>query len=228
MGLAQESPSVRQVPCFDLEAAMMEQYQGPVAGIDEAGRGPWAGPVVVAAVILNPDRIPEGLNDSKLMTPEAREDRYAEIIATSCVAIAIGHVGRIDRDNILQASLWGMRVAYRALQVPVASALIDGHIVPRRFPCPASAIIGGDGLSLSVAAASIVAKVTRDRLMIKLSRRYRRYGWESNKGYGTPEHAAAIKKHGVCTHHRRSFSPIEEALTLLTQGADGISPLGRP
>lgn len=225
MGLAQESPSVHQVPCFDLEAAMMEQYQGPVAGIDEAGRGPWAGPVVVAAVILNPDRIPEGLNDSKLMTPEAREDRYAEIVATSCVAIAIGHVGRIDRDNILQASLWGMRVAYRALQVPVASALIDGHIVPRRFPCPASAIIGGDGLSLSVAAASIVAKVTRDRLMIKLSRRYRRYGWESNKGYGTPEHAAAIKKHGVCTHHRRSFSPIEEALRLLTQGADGISPL---
>lgn len=215
MGLAQESPSVHQVPCFDLEAAMMEQYQGPVAGIDEAGRGPWAGPVVVAAVILNPDRIPEGLNDSKLMTPEAREDRYAEIVATSCVAIAIGHVGRIDRDNILQASLWGMRVAYRALQVPVASALIDGHIVPRRFPCPASAIVGGDGLSLSVAAASIVAKVTRDRLMIKLSRRYRRYGWESNKGYGTPEHAAAIKKHGVCTHHRRSFSPIEEALRLL-------------
>jgi len=215
MGLAQESPSVRHVPCFDLEAAMMEQYQGPVAGIDEAGRGPWAGPVVVAAVILNPDRIPEGLNDSKLMTPEAREDRYAEIIATSCVAIAIGHVGRIDRDNILQASLWGMRVAYRALQVPVASALIDGHIVPRRFPCPASAIVGGDGLSLSVAAASIVAKVTRDRMMIKLSRRYRRYGWESNKGYGTPEHAAAIKKHGVCTHHRRSFSPIEEALRLL-------------
>ena len=220
MGLAQESPSVHQVPCFDLEAAMMEQYQGPVAGIDEAGRGPWAGPVVVAAVILNPDRIPEGLNDSKLMTPEAREDRYAEIIATSCVAIAIGHVGRIDRDNILQASLWGMRVAYRALQVPVASALIDGNIVPRRFPCPASAIVGGDGLSVSVAAASIVAKVTRDRLMIKLSRRYRRYGWESNKGYGTPEHAAAIKKHGVCTHHRRSFSPIEEALRLLNSASN--------
>jgi ribonuclease HII len=220
MGLAQESPSVRQVPCFDLEAAMMEQYQGPVAGIDEAGRGPWAGPVVVAAVILNPDRIPEGLNDSKLMTPEAREDRYAEIIATSCVAIAIGHVGRIDRDNILQASLWGMRVAYRALQVPVASALIDGHIVPRRFPCPASAIVGGDGLSLSVAAASIVAKVTRDRMMVRLSRRYRRYGWESNKGYGTPEHALAIKKHGVCTHHRRSFSPIEEALRLLNSASN--------
>ena len=220
MGLAQESPPLNQVPCFDLEAAMMEQHQGPVAGIDEAGRGPWAGPVVVAAVILNPDRIPAGLNDSKLMTPEAREDRYAEILATSCVAIAIGQVRRIDRDNILQASLWGMRVAYRALRVPVASALIDGHIVPRRFPCPASAIVGGDGLSLSVAAASIVAKVTRDRLMIKLSRRYRRYGWESNKGYGTQEHADAIKKHGVCTHHRRSFSPIERALRLLANGAE--------
>jgi ribonuclease HII len=104
----------------------------------------------------------------------------------------------------------------------VGSALIDGHIIPRRFPCPARAIIGGDGLSLSVAAASIVAKVTRDRLMIKLSRRYRRYGWESNKGYGTPEHAAAIKKHGVCTHHRRSFSPIERALRLLETGAEEL------
>ena len=217
MALAQESPSVRQAPCFDLEAALMDQYQGPVAGIDEAGRGPWAGPVVVAAVILNPDRIPEGLNDSKLMTPEAREDRYGEIIATSIVTVVIGQVRRIDRDNILQASLWGMRVAYRGLGVPAGAALIDGNIIPRRFPCQARAIVGGDGLSLSVAAASIVAKVTRDRLMIRLSRRYRRYGWESNKGYGTPEHAAAIKKHGVCTHHRRSFSPIEEALRLLNE-----------
>src|ERR1700692_3259288 len=108
MALAQESLSVRQVPCFDLEAALMDQYHGPVAGIDEAGRGPWAGPVVVAAVILNPHRIPEGLNDSKLMTPEAREDRYAEIVATACVSVIIGHVRRIDRDNILHASLWGM------------------------------------------------------------------------------------------------------------------------
>lgn len=193
----------------------MGQHQGPVAGIDEAGRGPWAGPVVVAAVILNPGRIPEGLNDSKLLTPEAREDRYAEIVATACVAIAIGHVRRIDRDNILQASLWGMRLAYRGLGVPAGSALIDGNLIPRRFPSPARAIVGGDGLSLSVAAASIVAKVTRDRIMVRLARRYRRYGWESNKGYGTPEHAHAVKKHGVCTHHRRSFSPIERAIRLL-------------
>jgi ribonuclease HII len=198
----------------------MDQYGLPVAGIDEAGRGPWAGPVVVAAVILNPDRIPEGLNDSKLMTPEARADRYIEILATSIVSVVVGHVRRIDRDNILQASLWGMRAAYRGLGVPAGAALIDGNIVPRRFPCRARAVVGGDGLSLSVAAASIVAKVTRDRMMVRLSRRYRRYAWDSNKGYGTPEHAAAIKKHGVCTHHRRSFSPIERALRLLETGED--------
>lgn len=219
MGLAAEKLLVQPQPCFDLEEALMRQYDVPVAGIDEAGRGPWAGPVVVAAVVLNPDRIPEGLNDSKLMTPEAREDRYAEIVATASVSVVIGPVRRIDRDNILQASLWGMRAAYRGLGLPVGAALIDGNIIPRRFPAPARAIVGGDGLSLSVAAASIVAKVTRDRLMVKLSRRYRRYGWESNKGYGTQEHALAIKKHGVCTHHRRSFSPIERALKLLAEPA---------
>jgi ribonuclease HII len=218
MGLPAESLVERQLPTFDLEAELMDALHGPVVGIDEAGRGPWAGPVVVAAVILNPDRIPEGLNDSKVLTPEAREDRYAEIMATACVAVVIGNVRRIDRDNILQASLWGMRAAFRGLQVPAVAAIIDGNIVPRRFPCRnARAVVGGDGLSLSVAAASIVAKVTRDRLMVRLARRYRRYGWESNKGYGTPEHAAAIKKHGVCTHHRRSFSPIERALRLLRQ-----------
>jgi ribonuclease HII len=198
----------------------MDKYHGPVTGIDEAGRGPWAGPVVVAAVILNPDRIPEGLNDSKLLTPEIREDRYAEIMATAIVSVVIGPVRQIDRINILQASLWGMRAAYRRLRVPAGSALIDGNIVPKRFPCKARAVVGGDGLSLSVAAASIIAKVTRDRLMVKLSRRYRRYAWDSNKGYGTPEHAAAIKKHGVCTHHRRSFSPIERALRLLQTGEE--------
>ena len=193
---------------------MMDLHRLPVAGIDEAGRGPWAGPVVVAAVILNPDHIPEGLNDSKLLTANAREDRYAEIVATACVAIAIGQVRRIDRDNILQASLWGMRAAFRGLQVPAAAALIDGNMVPKRFPGKARAVVGGDGISVSVAAASIIAKVTRDRIMVKLSRRYRRYGWENNKGYGTPEHARALEKHGVCTHHRRSFSPVERALRL--------------
>ena len=219
MGLPAESLPLRPEPSFDFEAELMSQYSGPVAGIDEAGRGPCAGPVVVAAVILNPDCIPEGLNDSKLLTPAAREDRYAEIVATSIVSVVIGQVRRIDRDNILQASLWGMRAAYRGLGLPAGSALIDGNIIPRRFTCPARAVVGGDGLSLSVAAASIVAKVTRDRMMVKLARRYRRYGWENNKGYGTREHALAIEEHGVCTHHRRSFAPVDRALRLLDTGA---------
>jgi ribonuclease HII len=218
MGPPAESPPVRQTPSFGKEAALMDQYGVPGVSIDKTGRGPWAGPVVVAAVVLDPNRIPEGLNDSKLLTPAARADRYAEIVATACVSVVIGHVRRIDRDNILQASLWGMRMAYRGLGLPKGCALIDGNIVPKRFPAPARAIVGGDGLSLSVAAASIVAKVTRDRLMVKLARRYRRYGWESNKGYGTPEHALAVKTHGVCTHHRRSFAPIERALRLLERG----------
>ena len=215
MGLPAESITIRLLPNFDLEAEMMDRHRGPVVGIDEAGRGPWAGPVVAAAVILNPERIPEGLNDSKQLTPEAREDRFAEIVATAIVGVALGTVSRIDRMNILQANLWTMRTAYRAMQVPAASALIDGNICPKRFPCTARAVIGGDCLSLSVAAASIVAKVTRDRIMVRLSRRYRRYGWERNKGYGTPEHALAVKTHGVCPHHRRSFSPIERALMIL-------------
>lgn len=202
------------LPSFGLETELMDLHGLPVAGIDEAGRGPWAGPVVVAAVILNPGRIPAGLNDSKQLKPDAREDRYEEIMATACVSIAIGHVRRIDRDNILQASLWGMRAAFRGLEVPEAAALIDGNLVPKRFPGKARAVIGGDALSLSVAAASIIAKVTRDRIMVKLAKRYRGYGWENNKGYGTPEHARAVEKHGVCTHHRRSFAPIERALRL--------------
>jgi ribonuclease HII len=220
MGLPARVLPERPEPSFDLEAALMDQFKGPVAGIDEAGRGPWAGPVVVAAVILDPDRIPEGLDDSKQLTPQEREERYVEIIATSIVSVVVGPVKQIDRINILQASLWGMRRAYRGLGVPIGAAIIDGNIVPRRFPCKARAVVGGDGLSLSVAAASIVAKVTRDRMMVKLSRRYRRYAWDSNKGYGTREHAEAIKKHGVCTHHRRSFSPIERALRLIESGGE--------
>ena len=220
MGLPAQALPISPVPSFDFETALMDEFNGPVAGIDEAGRGPWAGPVVVAAVILNPDCIPEGLNDSKVLTPKEREERYVEIVATSIVSVVVGPVKQIDRINILQASLWGMRAAYRRLRVPGGAAIIDGNIVPKRFPCKARAVVGGDGLSLSVAAASIVAKVTRDRMMVKLSRRYRRYAWDSNKGYGTREHAEAIKKHGVCTHHRRSFSPIERALRLLETGTE--------
>jgi len=222
MGLPAEAIKAPNLPTFDFEAEMMDLHGLPVAGIDEAGRGPWAGPVVVAAVILNPDHIPEGINDSKMLTPEVREVLYTEIVATSCVSISIGQVKRIDRINILQASLWGMRAAFRGLEVPQAAALIDGNLVPKRFPGKARAIVSGDALSLSVAAASIIAKVTRDRIMVKLARRYRRYGWESNKGYGTPEHARAVKKHGVCTHHRRSFAPVERALRILANRGEGM------
>jgi ribonuclease HII len=221
MGLPAETVQAPSLPTFDFEAEMMDLHGLPVAGIDEAGRGPWAGPVVVAAVILNPDRIPEGINDSKMLTAEVREALYDEIMATACVSVAIGPVKRIDRINILQASLWGMRAAFRGLQVPKAAALIDGNLVPKRFPGKARAIVAGDALSLSVGAASIIAKVTRDRIMVKLAKRYRRYGWESNKGYGTPEHARAVKKHGVCTHHRKSFAPIERAARILANRGEG-------
>ena len=212
-------PPPNSFPNYDLEAELMDLHGLPVAGVDEAGRGPWAGPVVTAAVILNPDRIPDGLDDSKKLTPEAREDRYAEIMATACVSVVIGQVARIDRDNILQATLWAMRTAFRGLEVPQATALIDGNAVPKRFPGKARAVIGGDGLSVSIAAASIVAKVTRDRIMVRLSKRYRGYGWENNKGYGTPEHASGIEKHGICPHHRRSFAPIQRIIALQNEGA---------
>jgi ribonuclease HII len=221
MGLPAETVQAQSLPTFDFETEMMDLHGLPVAGIDEAGRGPWAGPVVVAAVILNPDRIPAGINDSKMLTPEAREELYDQIMATACVSVAIGQVKRIDRDNILQASLWGMRAAFRGLQVPKAAALIDGNLVPKRFPGKARAIVAGDALSLSVGAASIIAKVTRDRIMVKLAKRYRRYGWESNKGYGTPEHARAVQKHGVCTHHRKSFAPIERAARIIANRGEG-------
>lgn len=210
-------PSPRQdagFPNFDLETEMMDRHGIPVAGIDEAGRGPWAGPVVVAAVILDPNRIPDGLNDSKKLTPQAREDRYEEIMATARVSMVVGQVSRIDRDNILQATLWGMRTAFRALDVPQAAALIDGNAVPKRFPGTASPVVGGDERSLSIAAASIVAKVERDRIMVRLAKRYRGYGWENNKGYGTPEHASGIERHGLCPHHRRSFAPIQRVLAM--------------
>lgn len=220
-------PPLRQQRClpdFGLESEMMDRHGAPVAGIDEAGRGPWAGPVVVAAVLLDPGRIPEGLNDSKKLTADAREDRFAEIMAVARVSVVIGQVRRIDRDNILQATLWGMRAAFRGLEVPGAMALIDGNAVPNRLPGPAQSVIGGDGKSLSIAAASIVAKVTRDRIMVKLASRYRGYGWETNKGYGTAEHAEGIERHGLCPHHRRSFAPIKRILARgSAQGRDAAA-----
>jgi ribonuclease HII len=198
-------------PTLTAEAALIARHGGPVAGIDEAGRGPWAGPVVAAAVILDPDRIPSGLNDSKLLSPRLREALYDEISATARVAVGIAEVPRIDAENILQATLWAMRAALRDLGEAPAAALVDGNRCPD-LPCPARVLVGGDGLSVSVAAASIVAKVTRDRLMIALADECPGYGWERNKGYGTREHGEALQRLGVTRHHRRSFAPVRAVI----------------
>jgi ribonuclease HII len=174
--------------------------------------------VVAAAVILDGGRRVRGLADSKLLTAERREELFA-VIYERAIAVGIGIIDHvtIDRVNILQATKRAMAEAIRSLAVEPELVITDFVSVPA-LTCPQRNIVDGDARCATVAAASIVAKVTRDRLMVKLSRRYRRYAWDSNKGYGTPEHAAAIKKHGVCTHHRRSFSPIERALRLLETG----------
>jgi ribonuclease HII len=186
---------------------------GPVAGIDEAGRGPWAGPVVAAAVILDPRRIPDGITDSKALDVEGREALYPRILAAAEVGIGIADTDRIDRDNILNATMWAMAEAVSALPRRPGLALVDGNRTPR-LPCPARAVVKGDAKCLSIAAASIIAKVTRDRLMIALASRFPGYGFERHKGYGTPEHQAAIARLGVTALHRRSFKPVQLALGL--------------
>lgn len=187
------------------------RFGAPVAGIDEAGRGPWAGPVVAAAVILDTRAIPDGLNDSKKLSEAARDRLFDEITASARIGVGIAEVTRIDRVNILQATLWSMQAAFADLGETPAAALIDGNRAPD-LPCPAEPLIKGDALSLSIAAASIIAKVTRDRIMAALSQDFPGYAWEKNKGYGTRAHAAAIEELGVTPHHRRSFRPIREAL----------------
>lgn len=200
-------------PSFELEAAELQLGSGPIAGVDEAGRGPWAGPVVAAAVILAPDAIPEGINDSKAMDEADREVVFARIMASSRVGIGISDVARIDRDNILQATLWAMTVAIKALADSPGLVLVDGNRLPR-LDCRARAIVKGDAKCLSIAAASIIAKVTRDRIMIALAREYPGYGFERHKGYGVPEHKLALARLGVTPQHRRSFKPVQLALGL--------------
>lgn len=184
----------------------------PVCGIDEVGRGPWAGPVVAAAVILDPAAIPEGLNDSKRLTARRRAALHDEIMAVAAVGIGAASVDEIAEINILQASFLAMRRAVACLGVLPAVALVDGHLAPPDFACPCRTVVGGDGLVLSIAAASIVAKVTRDRGMVALSQRFPGYGWETNMGYGTVAHQEALVRLGVSPHHRRSFRPIHKML----------------
>ncbi len=201
----------KPAPTFDMEQAAFGNGMSPVAGVDEAGRGPWAGPVTAAAVILDPASIPDGLNDSKTLTPARRDRLFDEIAATSHVAIATATVERIDRDNILQASLWAMAEALAGLPHRPAFALIDGNKTPPTDIACTTAV-KGDATSLSIAAASIVAKVTRDRLMQDLDAEFPGYGFARHKGYGTARHAAALARLGPCPAHRRSFAPVRTRL----------------
>lgn len=182
-----------------------------VAGVDEAGRGPLAGPVCVAAVVLPEKFRHRVLNDSKQLSPAKRELLYEEITSNEkirwhCVAI---EVAEIDRINILQATWQGMRAAAQALDPCPDAVLIDGRPV-KQYPLHQVALVKGDSLSFSIAAASIIAKVTRDRIMRALAEHHPEYGFEVHKGYGTPQHLEALKKHGPCPHHRRSFSPVSQ------------------
>lgn len=204
----------RIVPTFELEAAEFALAEGLIVGIDEAGRGPWAGPVVSAAVVLDPNRIPQGIDDSKALDPDDRERLYERIAETAlAVGVGIGDVTRIDRDNILAATLWSMQDAVERLGCRPRLALVDGNRAPR-LACETRTIVKGDAKCLSIAAASIVAKVTRDRMMIALARELPGYGFERHKGYGTPEHRAALVRLGLTPHHRRSFRPVQLALSL--------------
>ena len=197
-------------PSFRRERALLKRGVWPVAGCDEAGRGPLAGPVVAAAVVLDPKRIPKGLDDSKRLTADRREELFEQICATSAFAVAFGSPARIDRDNILRASLWALARAVRALPEAPRHVFVDGR---DRIDaaCDCEAVIGGDGLVMSIAAASIIAKVTRDRLMCALAQECPGYGFEQHKGYGVPEHLEALDRLGPSAHHRRFFAPVAAA-----------------
>ena len=199
---------------FELEAIELEINGGPIAGVDEAGRGPLAGPVVAAAVVLDPAFIPDGIADSKALDARARQAIYQAIVATAEVGIGVAEVDRIDSDNILNASLWAMAQAVERLDCRPRLVLVDGNKVPH-VDCTTRAIVQGDAKCLSIAAASIIAKVVRDAMMAELAHDYPHYGFDRHKGYGTREHHEAIARHGVTPHHRRSFRPVQLALGLM-------------
>ena len=188
---------------------------GLVAGVDEAGRGPWAGPVVAAAVVFDeggpPAPLRAGIDDSKRCSPARRTALYPAIVACASAAVGTASVAEIDGTDILRASLLAMRRAVARLDRAPTLALVDGNLAPN-LPCPVRTVVGGDRRSLSIAAASIIAKVTRDRLMTRLSGRYPAYGWDCNAGYGTPAHRLALTRHGPTPHHRRSFRPVRRLL----------------
>jgi len=188
-----------------------DNYKGIIAGVDEAGRGPWAGPVVAGAVILDRDNVPEGIDDSKKLKEQKREELFEQIMNVAMVGVGIVSVEEIDQMNILQATMLAMQKAVDNLPVKPNIALIDGNKTPN-LSCDAHAIIKGDSKSLSIAAGAIIAKVTRDRIMKELATKFPDYAWEKNSGYGTKLHQEALAKYGVTSHHRKSFKPVAKLL----------------
>ena len=207
-----KAPRPRTIPTLALETVLVARAGGPVCGVDEAGRGPWAGPVSAAAVILDPANVPEGIDDSKALTAKRREALEIEI-KTRAVAWGVGFasVAEIADLNILHATGLAMCRAIEALAIQPVAALVDGN---HRFklPCEVQTVVGGDGLSLSIAAASILAKTARDRLMVELDAEYPGYGFASHKGYNAPIHQAALKELGPCPAHRAGWAPIRALL----------------
>lgn len=199
-------------PTLALETLAREAASGPVCGVDEAGRGPWAGPVSAAAVILNPDDLPTGIDDSKALTAARRDALEVEIKARAVAwGVGFASVEEIHELNILHATGLAMCRAIESLSVQPVIALVDGNY-RFKLPCDVRTVVGGDGLSLSIAAASILAKTARDRLMVDLDARYPGYGFARHKGYNAPAHQAALKAMGPCPAHRRSWSPIRALL----------------
>ena len=199
-------------PDYSHELAAQARGARIVAGVDEAGRGPLAGPVVVSAVVLDARAIPAGLNDSKKLTEEQREALFEQVMATAlAVSVVVAPPSIILSHNIRGATLWGMAQATIGLSLPPDRVLIDGRDVPMGLPCEGLALIGGDGRSVSIAAASIVAKVTRDRMCRIMDCDAPNFGFAGHKGYSTPQHMRALVAHGPCRHHREEFAPVAEA-----------------
>jgi ribonuclease HII len=202
----------RTPPDFSFETVAHARALAPVAGVDEVGRGPLAGPVTAAAVILDPARMPQGLGDSKALSSKKRERLFAEIMGSAQVSVAHATVEEIDALNILRASHLAMQRAVAGLAIPPAHVLVDGNLIPAGLQGRAEAIVKGDAKSLSIAAASIIAKVTRDRIMVDLAQQHPGYGWEINAGYPTKQHLEALLNLGVTPWHRRSFRPVHNML----------------
>lgn len=202
----------RGFPTLALEILLIRSSGGPVCGVDEAGRGPWAGPVSAGAVILNPDDLPEGIDDSKALTHARREALEIEIKARAVAwGVGFASVEEIAALNILHATGLAMRRAIKAMSVQPVAALVDGNY-RFKLPCDVHTVVGGDGLSLSIAAASILAKTARDRLMVALDAEYPGYGFAGHKGYNAPVHQEALKTLGPCPAHRRGWAPIRALL----------------